>query len=202
MIVGMAYRTHLTNTHKKRISSSLRGHGVSQETREKIGRANTKPSVDLTCLQCQKHFSVIMAREKTAKYCSRKCRVNSLVGKPGPRLGVKYSDELRSKLSKSHIGKNLGALNHFWKGGVSLTKLNERRIAMRTPRYKLWRRTVMSRDGYKCVWCGAKNGGGYRVRLEVDHIKRWVDFPLLRYNLSNGRTLCRPCHVTTFSNLS
>ena len=33
--------------------------------------------------------------------------------------------------------------------------------------------------------------------LEADHIKPWAYFPDLRFELDNGRTLCRPCHDTT-----
>jgi 5-methylcytosine-specific restriction endonuclease McrA len=33
--------------------------------------------------------------------------------------------------------------------------------------------------------------------LEADHIKPWAYFPSLRFELSNGRTLCRPCHDKT-----
>jgi len=58
--------------------------------------------------------------------------------------------------------------------------------------YKLWRTAVFERDKYTCVWCGHK---GY---VEADHIKPFALFPELRFAIDNGRTLCRPCHVTTF----
>ena len=54
--------------------------------------------------------------------------------------------------------------------------------------YKDWRLAVKRRDSFRCRWCGS------RKRLHVHHIKRWADHPELRYQLSNGVTLCRVCH--------
>ena len=39
------------------------------------------------------------------------------------------------------------------------------------------------------VYCGQV--GGY---LEADHIKPFSLYPELRFELSNGRTYCKPCH--------
>lgn len=55
-----------------------------------------------------------------------------------------------------------------------------------------WRKAVFERDNYTCWICGMR--GSY---LEADHIKPFAYFPELRFELSNGRTLCRPCHETT-----
>lgn len=59
--------------------------------------------------------------------------------------------------------------------------------------YKLWRTSVFKRDNYACVWCGDNKGNN----LEADHIKPFSYFPKLRFVLSNGRTLCKPCHRKT-----
>lgn len=56
------------------------------------------------------------------------------------------------------------------------------------PKYKKWRLAVRKRDHFKCVLCGS------RKRLQSHHIKRWIDFPALRYVISNGVTLCKHCH--------
>ncbi len=55
-----------------------------------------------------------------------------------------------------------------------------------------WREAIFERDNYTCQVCSIR--GTY---LEADHIKPWAYFPELRYELTNGRTLCRPCHDKT-----
>lgn len=58
------------------------------------------------------------------------------------------------------------------------------------PAYKEWRKAVAKRDGYKCMWpnCGSKRS------LVFHHIKRWADYPNLRFEVTNGITLCRRHH--------
>lgn len=53
---------------------------------------------------------------------------------------------------------------------------------------KSWRREVMERDKFKCQDCGC---GG---TMSAHHIKRFRDFKELRFDVSNGITLCWPCH--------
>lgn len=69
-----------------------------------------------------------------------------------------------------------------------------RRLATNFARIKKWRSKVFRRDKYTCVKCGAKSGNGVNVILNADHIKRWAEFPRLRYRTSNGQTLCEKCH--------
>jgi 5-methylcytosine-specific restriction endonuclease McrA len=60
----------------------------------------------------------------------------------------------------------------------------------RTLQYRQWRTAVFERDRYTCQKCGKV--GGY---LHAHHIKEWEYYPELRYEVSNGTTLCRvPCH--------
>jgi len=61
-----------------------------------------------------------------------------------------------------------------------------------TAEFKEWRETVFARDNWTCLWCDTRG-----VRLEPHHIKRWHDFPALRYDIENGITLCVTCHNRT-----
>ena len=57
-----------------------------------------------------------------------------------------------------------------------------------------WRVAVFERDGYRCRECGASGG-----RLQAHHIQPYKANPILRYELSNGLTLCVACHQLTDS---
>lgn len=81
-----------------------------------------------------------------------------------------------------------GERHHAWKGGVTNKNNNLRKSA----KYKQWRNSVFKRDDYTCVLCGVR--GTY---LHADHIKPFALFPELRFELSNGRTLCISCHKQT-----
>ena len=59
------------------------------------------------------------------------------------------------------------------------------------PELKIWRKKVFERDNYTCTQCG--KGG----KLQAHHIKRWADYPELRFDVSNGQTLCVGCHSKT-----
>ncbi len=55
-----------------------------------------------------------------------------------------------------------------------------------------WRKAVFARDDYTCQLCDKR--GGY---LEAHHRKPFAYFPELRFEISNGQTLCRKCHNKT-----
>jgi len=58
-----------------------------------------------------------------------------------------------------------------------------------TPEYRKWRKDVFKRDDYSCRRCGKRGG-----KLNAHHIKPFAQYPKLRFELSNGITLCEPCH--------
>jgi 5-methylcytosine-specific restriction endonuclease McrA len=58
------------------------------------------------------------------------------------------------------------------------------------PVYKKWRTDILKRDKFKCRMpqCNSKS------RLQVHHIRPWSSASSLRYETSNGITLCYNCH--------
>lgn len=58
------------------------------------------------------------------------------------------------------------------------------------PQYKIWRKTVYERDNYKCRWPNCT----FKHKINAHHIKRWADYPSLRFNINNGITLCKYHH--------
>lgn len=149
------------------------------------------------CLGCNKEFKKdgrwTYQYWETREYCRRSCSVS---GTRNPFYGKKHSDATKEKLSHIHSGKSnphvRGNRSHFWKGGVSALNRTKRQNIMRTVEYRHWRKQVFERDNYTCVLC-SKVGG----ELNADHIKPFSLYPELIFNLSNGRTLCSPCHRKT-----
>jgi len=72
------------------------------------------------------------------------------------------------------------------------TKHQIDRLERYSPEAENWRKAVFDRDDYTCQICFLR--GGY---LEADHIKPWAYFRELRFEITNGRTLCRMCHDKT-----
>jgi predicted restriction endonuclease len=58
------------------------------------------------------------------------------------------------------------------------------------PLYKSWRKGVYERDKYQCQWPGCN----VSKKLNAHHIKKWADYPALRFILDNGITLCHLHH--------
>lgn len=85
------------------------------------------------------------------------------------------------------IGQLSGDKHPLWQGGI--TPLNAKLRS--TPAYRKWRKEVVERDNNACIWCGSTE------HIQADHIKPFAYFPELRFIISNGRTLCEPCHKLT-----
>lgn len=105
--------------------------------------------------------------------------------------GKKIPEEVRKKMSEAKKGEK----SYLWKGGIS----PENHKIRGSLKYRLWREAVFKRDGYKCVSCEIKTnkGLGETVILNAHHIKPFAYFPELRFELTNGQTLCIECHKKT-----
>ena len=95
-----------------------------------------------------------------------------------------FSVEWRRRLGDAQRGEK----SRFWKGGITPT--NE--LLRHSQDSCDWRTAVFARDDYTCVLC-QKRG----VYMEAHHIKTWAKHPELRFETSNGVTLCRHCHGKT-----
>lgn len=93
----------------------------------------------------------------------------------------------RGTLGKSNPNTS-GEKSHFWRGGVSTDNERQRR----SKEYRKWRSDVFERDDYTCQDCNKKG-----CRINADHIKPFAYYKDLRFELSNGRTLCVQCHRKT-----
>ena len=92
---------------------------------------------------------------------------------------------------KTHTETNLkkmrGKNNGNWNGGSS--RVND--LIRKSKKYLNWKSLVFVRDNRTCVWCGSTKN------IEADHIKSFSEYPELRFDINNGRTLCHNCHLKT-----
>ena len=133
--------------------------------------------IPLPCAYCGKMVMRHPCRLKKNKntYCSTECRGKSTIG-------TKQSKETCEKRSAALSGEN----SSTWKGGVS----RGYKRGYKSEQSKHWRTEVFNRDGYVCQNCSnAKNN-----YLTAHHIKSFANYPELRYEVSNGITLCEECH--------
>ena len=58
--------------------------------------------------------------------------------------------------------------------------------------YAKWRNDVFARDGFICQSCFRKG-----TVLNAHHILSWATYSSERYNVDNGISLCKDCHMET-----
>lgn len=135
-----------------------------------------------------------------------KCNSCAKTGENNPSFGktFKHKPETIEKITKSNIGKKrspemikINTLsrkktykkeNHpRWKGGITNINASLRK----TIEYKQWRSNVFIRDNYCCKVC---NDTG---ELNVHHIISFTEVmnTEMQYNINNGITLCKMCHI-------
>ena len=102
-----------------------------------------------------------------------------LPGELNGMYGKKHTEEARAKMR----GEN----NGNWRNGAS--RAND--LIRKSKEYLEWKAAVFIRDNRACIWCGSTQN------IEADHIKPFSVFPELRFDIDNGRTLCKPCHRKT-----
>lgn len=174
---------------------------------------NRSDWVSVTCAACGKE---ILREKKQAErwekhFCSPECRGDYQKGRNTGKANPKYAriekvcawcgkvfETWPCTLGKVRFcsmqcrndwqsDKMKGENHHNWKGGTA----EKRSCDMASREYKAWRKSVFERDGYTCRICGDDKGGN----LNAHHIKPYRDYPELRYEVSNGVTLCEACHI-------
>lgn len=122
------------------------------------------------------------------KFCSYVCRGVFMKGKMPKNLIVlqarSVSDETRLRMSLAQRGEN----NHSW--NPNREEVVKTADGRNDTEYRIWRKRVWLRDGFKCVIANQDCAG----RIEAHHILGWSSHPELRYEINNGITLCRAHH--------
>jgi hypothetical protein len=170
-----------TDEARRNMSLAHLGQVISEETRRKIGLAskgntNTKGKK----IHTEEHKEVLR----------KKWLGNQIV------KGLKFKNRKRYEHTEEHrINESLGQFRRISEGKHNFyidgrSKFEDRLRG--TPEWRFWREAVFKRDNFTCRWCGEK--GCY---LEPHHIKKRSNYPKLVFKVTNGITLCRPCHNKT-----
>jgi len=115
--------------------------------------------------------------------------------------------KLKVKCNKGHITNTI-TLNNFLKGSGCDTCYKIHNVGENNPSWNPnltdedriiernlaenveWIKKVLKRDNYKCQCCGNKTSGN----LNVHHLEGYHWCKELRFEVSNGVTLCKDCH--------
>ena len=201
--IALKNRVLSESTLKKLRSNALLRKGKKltdgQKRRLVIGheRYARKIGMFVNCRQCGEELK---RKKRSSKFCSKKCgykhrnlKTSAVCKNCGKSMLVPPCIlKRRSYCSRSCMGTHYSLYktrenSPSWKGGIK--KDRDRRKSYDGV---VWRKAVFKRDNYMCKICGER--GGY---IEADHIKPYALFPELRFDVSNGRTLCRECHKNT-----
>lgn len=157
----------------------LKCYKLSEETRKRMSDAAKNRSVESEARRLSKVAEAVRRpeiREKIRK---------TLTGRKRPKL----TEEWRLKISNTHKQKVLNGECYNYKGN------REENSKIRSSiEYRLWRESVFSRDMFICQMPSCDQTERY---LEAHHIKTFKEYPSLRFEASNGITLCRTCHNKT-----
>lgn len=167
-----------TEQHRKNLSLSRIGMKFSDEHRRNLSLAHMGNAPIIS-----KETYKIIAAKNTGKKRTEENKAKLRITRARQIMRPKTIEERRA-LSEARKGDKW----YTWKGGV--TPIHK---ALRCSlEYKLWRESVFKRDDWTCQFCKVKGG-----TLHADHIKPFAYYPELRFDINNGRTLCKACHLKT-----
>lgn len=202
--------THLTEEQKEhlsRVNSQIRGERTS---RWKGGRYRHKDGYILVLVPGHpfkdRHGYMLEHRlvveTSLGRYLSKDEHIHHINGvKDDNRIEnlqvMSNSEHLKLEwFNRETNGLKRCVATQFKKGLVpwnkNPTRRAENRKARRSGKAQEWVRAVKHRDGYRCVQCGVKESVMY-----AHHILPFATHKEKRYDLDNGQTLCRHCHLAT-----
>jgi len=168
---------------------------------------------EFTCINCGSKFYGHHSRK--AKYCSNDCKnkyiktnnLNSLEKHPrwiegyrikkcngcGCDIIWKSPKPYSQFLKQKYCTKECADKNGIRYSGEEHWKFNPNKTQRDKVKQSEWSNEVLVRDNYTCQDCGQYGGD-----LHAHHIVSYKDCEELRWELSNGKTLCLKCHYKTY----
>lgn len=139
------------------------------------------------CLECQNKIFLKIKRDiLRKKFCSRACSQKYRF-----KYDLKFRNMFLSNIWKCNTKEANAKKGHSLENHPKWIKNRTNVKGRPRPEKTLFKNLVLKRDNYKCVWCGSGKD------LIADHIKPYALYKDLRFDPSNGRTLCVLCHRKT-----
>lgn len=166
---------------------------MRQQTRRRAksdaqkGRRKRVGPVSRECIVCGQTFIAIRYRLACpdCAYPIRQCATCGTAFK-AHRSQRRLTCSLECAARHSSV-RQRGAKSHRWQGGKTAAVT----LIRTSSAYAEWRTGVFTRDDYRCQLCGTRGG-----KLAAHHIKPFSTHPDLGLEVSNGLTLCWPCHCS------
>ena len=129
----------------------------------------------------------------------------SNVGEKNPFFGKKHTENTKRKISKVLREKEIGFTKGYRPWNYTGSHINLLERIRKSFLYRQWRSDVFTRDDFTCQNCGERGG-----RLNADHHPKMFIEVIVEnnitntdlaiqcselWNINNGRTLCRECHI-------
>lgn len=166
--------------------------------------------VTVTCIECGTKKSVLPYRAESFKFCGFNCRsiwrgkhwtgennpafTGGVRSKNCQRCGKEFSHKAGSTYATFKTQKfcskpcaDVGGKRYF--GPENANWNGNPRRKHRESKQAAWARAVISRDLATCQKCGATD-----IELQAHHVQPYAEHPERRWDISNGLTVCAPCH--------
>jgi len=192
----------------------------ADEGKKKFNDRTKDSRVEVLCVECGKSKKIYPSQSGRSEnyFCSVECKHKYEVGEKAAgwkggwtancdQCGEEYSEWRNGQehherhfcsvecRSKYFVGDKCQA----WRGGIAPMSAVLRGIK----EYQEWMQLILSRDGYKCVECGAEEHlhvhhlesfGKLISRLKISSVKDARECEEL-WDIDNGQALCVHCHA-------
>lgn len=139
----------------------------------------------IPCAAVKRRGKLVPIEKRQQKHGQvRLCKTCNQPFQHAPSRVAKYCSLKCRAADKASFDAIRGRHHYNWRGGITPQNV----LLRRSVEARAWTLAVFRRDGFRCRACG-HNG-----KLEAHHIHPWSDFPSLRFELSNGITLCKTHH--------